>query len=490
MNLLSNLRSLLWKLKKDEVKTLLLFLDFQIPAANRPSKSAQLTSILLDENTYSTNDIQKTIYGKPNPTAFYKLVSRLKEKVYEVLLLDQHINEVSYTLRNKVIFGLKKRLLISELLFNRGATEELENRLKEIVRDAKDYEIYDVLSQALNVLRRLYIVRKRKKLVDETSTEIAFYKKAEFLVDNANSEFSRMMNRINFSFDTREYYSDLLILVSKLNEWYKETKSASIGYSYYLLSVEQFQTQGDYKNSDRCLVELGKMLEEKPVFSTKNRLGTWRLNYASNLLHLKLYNEAYLNSQMAYNLFQGVALNEILSLEVMFYSRYYNDEFAESEKVLLKAMSKLKGVDAIVNERFKFYSAVLLFVNGDYKQAEAELNALHDLKKDKEGWNVMRKIYLLLCKIELGEYDYVDLQTQSLHKYIKRINSLKFINPRYIIILRILSKLANLGFDYNFTYKSRKKYFDLLDGEDSQLAWKVKSPELINFTDWFKKKLK
>lgn len=232
------------------------------------------------------------------------------------------------------------------------------------------------------------------------------------------------------------------------------------------------------------------MLEEKPVFSTKNRLGTWRLNYASNLLHLKLYNEAYLNSQMAYNLFQGVALNEILSLEVMFYSRYYNDEFAESEKVLLKAMSKLKGVDAIVNERFKFYSAVLLFVNGDYKQAEAELNALHDLKKDKEGWNVMRKIYLLLCKIELGEYDYVDLQTQSLHKYIKRINSLKFINPRYIIILRILSKLANLGFDYNFTYKSRKKYFDLLDGEDSQLAWKVKSPELINFTDWFKKKLK
>jgi hypothetical protein len=50
--------------------------------------------------------------------------------------------------------------------------------------------------------------------------------------------------------------------------------------------------------------------------------------------------------------------------------------------------------------------------------------------------------------------------------------------------------LANLGFDYNFTYKSRKKYFDLLDGEDSQLAWKVKSPELINFTDWFKKKLK
>ena len=57
------------------------------------------------------------------------------------------------------------------------------------------------------------------------------------------------------------------------------------------------------------------------------------------------------------------------------------------------------------------------------------------------------------------------------------------------MILRILLKLINEGFDFEKVYNQRKKYFDLLESNDPEYVWKIKSPELIIFHEWFKKKL-
>jgi hypothetical protein len=133
---------------------------------------------------------------------------------------------------------------------------------------------------------------------------------------------------------------------------------------------------------------------------------------------------------------------------------------------------------------------VLLFRSGAYKESLSELNSLPELVKDKEGWNVARKILQLLAKVEIGDYDSVDLNLQSLEKYLKRIRTQKHLNIRYSVILKVLIKLINEGYNYNITYHKRKKYFEMLENiNDGEAQWKIKSPEFIKFHEWFKSKL-
>ncbi|MCX6275833.1 MAG: hypothetical protein NTV09_11570, partial [Bacteroidetes bacterium] len=63
------------------------------------------------------------------------------------------------------------------------------------------------------------------------------------------------------------------------------------------------------------------------------------------------------------------------------------------------------------------------------------------------------------------------------------------IRKREKLIMRILLNLVNEGYDFERVYKNRKRYLDLLESDDPDYAWKIKSPELIIFTEWFKKKM-
>ncbi len=114
----------------------------------------------------------------------------------------------------------------------------------------------------------------------------------------------------------------------------------------------------------------------------------------------------------------------------------------------------------------------------------------HELDRDKEGWNIIKRIMITLCRIELKDYESLDLKISSLDKFIKRLLKTKNIKPRYLIIIRILRKLINDNFDYPKVFASRQKYFKLLSSEDPDYRWELKSPELVMFDEWFKSKMK
>ena len=96
---------------------------------------------------------------------------------------------------------------------------------------------------------------------------------------------------------------------------------------------------------------------------------------------------------------------------------------------------------------------------------------------------------ITLFRIEMEDYESVDLKLSSLVKFIKRLLKTKSIRPRFLTIIRILRKLINENFDYTKVYQNRKKYFDLLESNDPHYCWEIKSPELVVFEKWFKAKM-
>lgn len=213
------------------------------------------------------------------------------------------------------------------------------------------------------------------------------------------------------------------------------------------------------------------------------------MNRANNYIYLNNFEESVHYVNQAILEFNGYALNIVLSEEVLFYAKYYLNDYKECRDILERVKKRFRSIDETVVNRFRYYQATLNFQDGNYEKALGELSSLPELARDKEGWNVARKVLQVLCLIEKEDFDSVDLSVFSLQKYLKRIQRQKHLNPRYLVIIRILVKLINEGYDYKTTYEKRKRYFQLLSSKTGDYKWKIKSPELIVFNKWFESKL-
>ena len=126
------------------------------------------------------------------------------------------------------------------------------------------------------------------------------------------------------------------------------------------------------------------------------------------------------------------------------------------------------------------------FIQKEYLECISILENYSEIDRDKEGWNIWKRILLLLAKIECGEIDSIDLTIANLVQFFKRNSKLKDVNPRYRLIIKICINLINDDLNPQTIQKKHKKYvknFELLLLPKYQ--WQPKSPELIIFENWF-----
>ena len=124
---LNSLKNLISKLNDEEYTSVINFLKFNSPQTGRANlKSVLLVEIAKDKQAYTSNEIQKTIYGNVNHVAFNKLVNRVYTKVLDVIILDSNLYNGKYSSRNKVVFELRKKVLQVDLLILKGIRENIE----------------------------------------------------------------------------------------------------------------------------------------------------------------------------------------------------------------------------------------------------------------------------------------------------------------------------------------------------------------------------
>jgi hypothetical protein len=168
----------------------------------------------------------------------------------------------------------------------------------------------------------------------------------------------------------------------------------------------------------------------------------------------------------------------------------YSHKFEEAEKLIeeLYHASRTSKIPFLFSKR-AYLLACMETLKQDFAKSKELLAEVKDIEKDKEGWNIGKRILTIINRIELMEFESVDLQVLNLQKHIKRTLKTRHVRKRDILILRILIKLINEQFNFEKVYKSRRRYFDLLESNDESYRWKIKSPELIIFHEWFKNKM-
>ena len=488
MTALFSLKNILNKLKKEEIKLLINFINLnKKEEKSKKLKTIKFIELLLSNSAYSVTELQILLYGKINYTAFNKLIRRLKDKIYEILLFDNSLQKSVSAKRNLTIFNVKKKLIQSEIMFARGINDELEIFQNKIIKTAKQYEIYDSLIEALQAKQRYLGFRFGSIASKKIKEEIIFYEKSRTASHKAREIFNSLTSKINFSATSEEYQKELEDSIRILGSDYRKTKSSIIGYYYLFLRIEKDQNANNLLSAKINLLKLKKHLDNHRSVYTDNRMGTTLINIAINELMMFNFEFSIDMIHMAIKYFSTIAVNIQFAQEIEFHSLFYSGHLDKAELLIneLYNASRNSGTPFIFSKR-AYLLACVKTLKGEYKNSQDLLSEVREIEKDKEGWNLGKRIISIINKIEVQDYDPVELNVLNLQKHIKRTLKTKHVRKRDILILRILLRLINDQFNFKNVYKSRKRYFDLLESNKPEYKWKIKSPELIMFHEWFK----
>lgn len=488
MKSLNSLVNLIKKLSSEELKTLFKFINYY-NSKNNFSKSEELLKIILTGKTFLSNNIQNKLYGKQNNYAFNKLVERLNEKILEVIIFDSNISKKYYPDRVKVIFDLKKKLIQSDVLSLKGLREDADDICKKNVSKAEKYELFDIVMSALIIRQRFINIRKDKNELMRIQNGIEIAESKYKNIIKSQIVFNNIINKINVASENKSYFEELINSIAELEKYYGEFRLNIVKYYFLFLKIEYYQIKGEFNVANVYLTEILSLILNKSIYS-ENRMGTALLNISNNNINLYKFKEAIEAAEKAKKYFPNNIYNQALVNEYLFYSYFYQGKYKEAEIEINKLIQLPKGnITSFSNNKWKLFGAVTLFIKQDFLGCINLLNDIPEIDKDKEGWNINKRLLLIMSRIELGQLESADLQVVNLEKFLKRRSKNTDINFRYSIIIKILIKLINSNIDFNSTYKSRAKYFTLLNAENSDLKWKLKSPELINFTSWFNSRM-
>lgn len=218
-------------------------------------------------------------------------------------------------------------------------------------------------------------------------------------------------------------------------------------------------------------------------------MGSVLLSKSENYIKLHKFKESLLMSNQSSAYFPNNIFNQALVYECKFYANYFSGEFAKSRLDLEYLCNLPRENNILVSiNKWNYLSAALLFLEKKYQDCQLQLKQISEIDKDKEGWNVNIRILMIMCQIEIGILDSVDLSLSNLEKFVKRISKKGNISMRYKIILRILIALSNDSYDFKKVSYKKKRYLEQLNLSSNKLSWEIKGPELIPFNIWFENK--
>jgi hypothetical protein len=485
------LKEILSRLTDNEVNSLeKIMASKRDPKNGIHNKGNQLIKVILKDLTISEAEVHKLIYTIPNNIAFRKLIERVIEKLDIIYFNFDKDAFHLYDERNFYFFYVKRKLLSLQMRRLRGVDFDFNNQLEKVIKISKRFELYDVLIEALLVKQRFVGFRLGTKAFDKIEGEIIFYENSRKEMQLSRSLFTMVGSKISLGHAYNEYKGELNKAIAKLKRGYRETNSTIVSYYLMYLMVSNYHGKKKYKAANGILQEMLKTVVNNRSKITKSQHADVLMNLACNSLFLGKFRRALQYSQDATHLYQENTTAYYLGKEAEFYCTYYAGDLINAGRIIQEAYSFSKNSDTpyIHNQRAYLYACIKT-LNRDYGTSNALLDEAREIGKDKGTWNIGMRVLRIINCIEAGDFEHADLKVLSLEKFIKRVNKYQNVTKRDMVILRILLKLINEGFNFEKVYKHRKRYFDLLEGNDPDYSWKVKSPELIVFHEWFKKKI-
>ncbi|MEL0594182.1 MAG: hypothetical protein U1O81_07925 [Planktothrix rubescens PR223] len=473
------------KEERDVMNSLLLSFSSD---SSSPSLYFKLFDLLCREiktgDKLPDNQIEEYLYNSVKTTAFPKLVIRLKMKLVESLSLNVNLEKKgAYSDRGKIIHQIRKKISASQILSYRGAVKQSNDLLDECITYASKYEFIEEWLTALRLRTQSYVMNQNSKMVDQCSKEFDRVLLMLTAVKKAQTYYAEICSQLEHK-STPVDINLLSVKVKELQYLSKQTKSSNVLYFQSLLQTHLYQERKQYINATDVLLKLISSIEKSPALKSPERLSLTYLNLAWNeILTFRLKN-VLVYTRKAAELLPKDNINNYQNLIARFYTYFFLEQYYNAKEILEEMAAYNKNEAEYMQGKRGYFLACINFVQGQHKLANEILRDLNPLEKDTEGWSIWFKIVHIMNDIQLENTESAFSKIIGLRKQISRLTSENRDSPRLHLINDILQSLANNHFEFSAVRKKKGIELSRLNHKEEN-AWRITSPELIIFNQWF-----
>lgn len=493
MNIHRELVGIISRLKPYEAETIENYLAaFARVKSRKDNKSLDTFKVLNENRQISYESLRSIISPELNKYSFNKFLARLRDKIFDALLLDLNISRKnSYSAWFRARQEATKNWVLIVNLLGRGNEASAIQLLNAHIKQCRQYELYDLLVSALRIKLNIDSLRKGPKAYKAIIKDIDKAEKCRDANNRAIEWQTQFYMVVDRQANQNEQVGILMEALSELQELFKETKTAEVGRFMYTFSMEYHQALGDYqavKDSGNKLIDL---IQNKPALKSPIRLSSAYANLAFNNILLHEFTDALHNISLSKEGAIEGSYNYAVITTLQAQAEYFNGDLDVSRKTIDGILSSASmNVAPFEKSKLQYLKACILFNKQQYFKAYNIFNSDYILMdSDPDGWNIGVRIMCILCLIEMQLNDLADLSIESFRKHISRTDSERKYKPRDKAILKILRSLERNSFDFALTYFKNQELFALLQSDEAEYAWKIKSHEHIVFQEWFSAKL-
>jgi tetratricopeptide (TPR) repeat protein len=445
----------------------------------------------------SLSDIQllQALYRKKKDVAIGKLKSRLFQHILEALgsvstLLKEDIFDVS----DRQELRIRKKMYLFRVLYrkkNKADYVTLMHLLNEVIKEAKEYELYDVVLEALR--HKVLIVRLRKgfKEVSELEEQIGYYTYAyTCLLRTYDIYYDLLTNIIHVqNKSSKQIRASFRANLKEIEAYIRDTGSAFITYIYKMIRLEELQREKKHAESIDVCLDLISLVKSKRFLYREERMG----NIYDNISQCHVFNGDFSKAvkcvQKAQKFYSKNLRSYIASKEQEFHAAFYAGDYKNALLLVEYILNlSLDNIGEFSADRYLFLKSCAYFKLSRFRDSINICNTALELSKDKGRWDLGIRYIRIMNMIELKDLDQADHSLEALRKSLLRNSKNGFISARDKVILKAFREYRSSGFNSRPS-ASLAELIRQLAAPNTELSWEFYSHELFPIHEWIASRL-
>jgi tetratricopeptide (TPR) repeat protein len=434
------------------------------------------------------------LYGREKLSAVAKLKSRLFQYLLEVISSDSFLSkEQLFDTSDKQIIRIRKKMLQFRVLYrkkNKVDPSVLYHLLSEIIKEAKEYEQYDILVEALSFKKSMLMIRRGVAEIRQIDKQIEYYQYSyKALLRTADFYSEIIANQELLQETNPERLKELLReAISEMEGYISATDSASIKYFCKQLQLaELFRENKHFNSIDICLDILNILNKHKHLYRSE-RLGVVYNNISICHVYKNSIDDSIASAQKAQEYYSPGSFNMMISRQQEFLACFYGSSYNRAHVIITDLLKfPVMNSGEFRHDKYLLFEASTLFKLGEHRRALIVSNQALEVSKDKGRWDLGARYLRLMSMIELQQHDPAYSAIEALRKTIRR-NEKEGISLRDELIYRAFNEFASTGFSTVPTTKLIEIIQELSEAGSAN-SWNYYTHELIPVHKWIESKI-
>ncbi|MDU1892403.1 MAG: hypothetical protein E6767_17095 [Dysgonomonas sp.] len=475
--------------------------QFAVSSSKSESSKDYLTlyHLIIKSNFANEESIIKEFRKTEKMASFDIAVHYLYEKILDSLVLLRKKKDIYYSLFQK--------LSKAELLYERSMFRESFDILKDVIEKARENQVYEILLMATK-LELEYLLHLDFPNISEKELTKKHYQQAESIkyirkITEQASLYNLLKYRLTYKGDIRSkkqeqelndlMISEMYIAASSGNEEniFEITKKHKLFQANYLMGI------GDSSSALRSFRELSELFESNtqfwanpPIYYVSVLEGILRsLRTTGNYAEMPYFVEKL--KQLMGNYSLEFKINTLcIAFQYELFPFFDRGDYSKCREIVISYKDDLFNKDSWLNPIRKsellLYTTLVYIGLEDYNLAKKTINSIM-LEHNMEYLPIMKTIRLvkLIIYYELGDYDFVRHQSQSIRRGISLKKEQSFQTEH--LILWYLNKV-NLPILSDERKKMLEKLYKRFEGLHSD-KYEKQLLNIFDFTAWIESKL-